>query len=657
MSETGLVVDFSRSPYAKLRPVPLSAVKLTDDFWEPRRRINREVTIPAQLKQCEETGRIDNFRIASGRKQGEFTGIYFNDSDVYKWAEAAAYSIAAEPDAELEAKLDAVIDEIAAAQQPNGYLNTYFMGERAKDRYTNLKDMHEIYCGGHLLQAAIAHFRATGKRTFLEVAIRLADNWFEHFGPGKRDAACGHEEAEMALVELYRATGEGRYLELAKRMIDVRGQGETGLFGKSAYHQDHAPFIEQTEMIGHAVRHLYLCCGAADILAETGDADYKAALDALWGNFTQSKMYVTGGAGARYEGEAFGENYELPNERAYAETCAAIGSVMWNWRMLHLTGESQYADLMERTLYNAVLPGLSLDGLRYFYENPLADNGKKRRQEWFGCACCPPNVARLLASLPGYFYSTRENEIYVHLYASNTVTIALPSSGKVVLEQKTNYPWDGEIEITIKEAPAEPFDLVLRYPEWASELHHGEDRIQNRVKVEFWLNGEPDGPVTGRKPTDAQIEAGDMRKSWIYDDSYWRFERNWKSGDTLRIAIPMRSFNLKSHPSLTSNRGQIALQRGPLIYCVEQADNANPLPEIHLLTYIEMQAAWKPGLLGGVNVLRGAGVWREGSNWSGGLYDMENAGRRPEPIQVTAIPYYAWANRGAGAMRVWMPAE
>ena len=657
MSEIGPVVDMSRSPHAKLRPVPLSAVLLTDNFWEPRRKINREVTIPAQWKQCEDTGRIDNFRIASGRKQGEFQGIYFNDSDVYKWAEAAAFSLATSPDAELESKLDAVIDEIAAAQQPDGYLNSYFMGERAKDRYTNLKDRHELYCGGHLIQAAVAHFRATGKRSFLDVARRLADNWVEHFGPGKRDAACGHEEAEMALVELYRATGEPRYLELGKRMIAVRGQGETGLFGKSAYHQDHAPFIAQTEMIGHAVRHLYLCCGAADVLAETGDADYKNALDTLWDNFTQCKMYVTGGAGARYEGEAFGENYELPNERAYAETCAAIGSVMWNWRMLNITGDSKYADLMEHTLYNAVLPGLSLDGLRYFYENPLADSGKHRRSEWFGCACCPPNVARLLASLPGYFYSTLENEIYVHLYASNIATITLPSGGKVVLEQKTNYPWDGEIEITIKEAPAEPFDLVLRCPAWADEpfYTYREERDESKEETKFWLNGGPDNPVRGRKPTDAQIAAGDTRKSWIYDGSYWRFEREWKTGDTLRIVIPMRAFNLQSHPNVTSNRGQIALQRGPLIYCVEQADNEKPVSEIGLLKYVELSSKWSPELLGGVVTLSGSGIWRDHSNLS--LHDRDNEASRPEPIQITAIPYYAWANREAGAMRIWNLAE
>ena len=650
MSEIGPVVDMSRSPHAKLRPVPLSAVELTDAFWEPRRRINRDITLPTQLKQCEDTGRIDNFRIASGRKQGEFTGIYFNDSDVYKWAEAAAYSIAVDPDSDLEAKLDAVIDEIAAAQQPDGYLNTYFMFDREKDRYTNLKDMHELYCGGHLIQAAVAHFRATGKRSFLDVACRLAENWYSHFGPGKRDAACGHEEAEMALVELYRATGEARYLELGKRMIDARGQGETGLFGKSAYHQDDKPFTSQKEMVGHAVRHLYLCCGAADVLAETGDAHYSYALNALWVNFTQCKMYVTGGAGARYEGEAFGENYELPNERAYAETCAAIGSVMWNWRMLNITGESKYADLMERTLYNAVLPGLSLDGLRYFYENPLADNGKKRRQEWFGCACCPPNVARLLASLPGYFYITRENDIYVHLYASNTATITLPNGGKVVLEQKTNYPWDGAIEITIKEAPAEPFGLIVRSPEWSKA--NSWVRYSDEEERTFLINGEP-------------LESGGLANADAEDEDaepfndYWRIRRQWRAGDVLRLNFTMRTLNLRSNSNVASNRGQIALQRGPIIYCLEKTDNTEPMSEIGLLKYVALEPEWRPELLGGVNVLRGSGVQMNGDDAYDDLFFNIGTTRQhaPSPLQVTAIPYYAWANREPGAMRIWMPAE
>ncbi|HZP84127.1 MAG TPA: beta-L-arabinofuranosidase domain-containing protein, partial [Chthonomonadaceae bacterium] len=314
----GPVVDMSNSPYAVLRPVPLSAVQLQDAFWEPRRVINREVTLPTQLRQCEETGRIDNFRRASGKKRIDFQGIFFNDSDVYKWVEAASFSLATHPDPKLEADLDAVIAEIAAAQQPDGYLNTYFMFEREAERFTNLKDMHEIYCAGHLMQAAVAHHRATGKTTLLDVATRLADHLDRVFGPepGKRPGACGHEEAEMALVELYRETGNDRYLKLAKFMIESRGQ-KPPILGGSPYHQDHLPFAQQTEMTGHAVRQLYLCCGAADVAAETGEDGYRQALDALWRNFTEKRMYVTGGAGSRWEGEAFGEDYELPNDRAY----------------------------------------------------------------------------------------------------------------------------------------------------------------------------------------------------------------------------------------------------------------------------------------------------------------------------------------------------
>src|SRR5579871_829364 len=350
------VVDMTRSPHARLRPAPLTAFRLEDAFWAPRLAVNREVTLPAQQRQCEETGRIDNFRRASGKKQGEFQGIYFNDSDVYKWAEAAAFSLATHPDPRLEADLDAVIAEIAAAQDTDGYLDTYFTFERAPERFTNLRDLHEIYCAGHLIQAAVAHHRATGKTTLLEVATRLADCLDRTFGPDRRVGACGHEEAEMALVELYRETGEARYLNLARFFIEERGQ-KPGLFGNSAYYQDHLPFVEQTEVTGHAVRQLYLTCGAADVAAETGEAAYRDALEALWRNFTQRRIYVTGGAGSRYEGEAFGVDYELPNDRAYTETCAAIASVMWNWRMLHLTGETRFADLMETTLYNGMLSG------------------------------------------------------------------------------------------------------------------------------------------------------------------------------------------------------------------------------------------------------------------------------------------------------------
>ena len=457
----GAVVDLSHSPFAALRPVPTHAVRLQDAFWAPRIEINRTITIPAQLRQCETTGRIDNFRRASGKKEGAFQGIYFNDSDVYKWLEAAAFSLGTHPDPQLDADVDAVIAEVDAAQQPDGYLNTYFMFEKAGERFTNLKDMHEMYCAGHLIQAAVAHHRATGKRTLLDVACRLADCLDRTFGPHKRPGACGHEEAEMALVELYRDTREERYLNLAKFMIEARGQNPP-LFGLSAYHQDHLPFREQTEFVGHAVRHLYLACGAADVLAETADEGYREALNALWDNLTRKRMYVTGGAGSRHEGEAFGADYELPNDRAYTETCAAIGSVMWNWRMLNITGDARYADLMELTLYNGVLSGLSLDGTHYFYENPLADRGGHRRQEWFGCACCPPNVARLLASLPGYFYSVSNTGVHAHLYASGAATLPLANGETVTLVQNADFPWSGEVEILVEDAPTLPFFLHLR---------------------------------------------------------------------------------------------------------------------------------------------------------------------------------------------------
>ena len=637
----GAVVNLSRSPHAALRPVPLNAVTLHDAFWEPRCKINREVTLAAQWKQCEETGRIDNFRRASGKIQGEFQGIFFNDSDVYKWAEAASFSLATHPDAKLEADLDAVIAEIAAAQQPDGYLDTYFMFEREKDRYTNLKDMHEIYCGGHLIQAAVAHHRATGKTALLDVACRLADHWFALFGPGKRDAACGHPEAEMALVELCRETGSPDYLTLAKRMIDVRGQGERSVLSNEGYHQDHLPFVEQIEMTGHAVRHLYLCCGAADVLAETSDPLYLNALSHLHENFTYRKMYVTGGAGARWEGEAFGDDYELPNDRAYAETCAAIGSVMWNWRMLNVFGSSEFADLMEHTLYNAVLPGLSLDGTHYFYQNPLADNGKHRRQAWFGCACCPPNVARMLASLPGYFYSTTQKGVYVHLYAASSAALPMPDGGTVTIKQETDYPWDGEITLDVQNNSNAEF-LYLRMPAW----------VQLDTVL---LNGE-------RMPLENWIPKGVRGEDF---SGYLAVNIKDNPAQTLRLTLPMPIEILESRPEVFGNQGQIALQRGPLIYCIENADMENGvdvrrvvLSEENALQFV---SEFKSDLLGGVTVLRGQGEVKEAQEMTGQVFREQplyfpsrNRPYAARRISLTAIPYYAWANRAPGAMRVWI---
>ena len=619
------VVDTSMSPECVWKPTAIDDVRLTDAFWEPRIRRNRERTIPSQLQQCEETGRIDNFRRAAGKKNGPFQGIFFNDSDVYKWAEAAANSLAAFPDPTLDAQLDAVIQEIAAAQQPDGYLNTYFMFEREKERFTNLQDMHEIYCAGHLFQAAVAHYRATGKSTFLEIAKRLADCLDSTFGLDKRPGACGHEEAEMGLVELYRATGERRYLELADFMVQQRGK-KPGLFGGSKYHQDHLPFAEQHEFVGHAVRHLYLACGATDIASEVAGSPYREALTALWDNLTQRRMYVTGGAGSRWEGEAFGSDYELPNDRAYTETCAAIGSVMWNWRMLLLTGEAKYADLMETTLYNAVLPGLSMDGRHYFYQNPLADRGSHRRQAWFGCACCPPNVARLLAALSGYFYTVGCDSVGVHLYANSSADLTLPGGDAFAFEVETAYPWDGHIRFTIGKAPRRPVRLHLRTPWWAGS-------------ASFAVNGQSEG-------------------AWEVEGEYILIERQWEPGDVVTLDLEMTIQRVESHPHVLANRGRVALQRGPLIYCLEQADHPTAdVWDIALPDDAEIGAEYRADLLDGVTILRAQGVATDPSEWEGALYApyLRHSEMETHLVEIAAVPYFAWANREEGPMQVWIP--
>jgi DUF1680 family protein len=618
-----VIVDTSNSLHARLKPVPLSAVNLTDSFWEPRRQINREVTLPSQFRHCEETGRLDNFRRASGKKQGDFQGIFFNDSDIYKWLEAAAWALATTSDPILTEMVDTAITEIEDAQQPDGYLNTYFTFEKAKDRYSNLKDMHELYCAGHLIQAAVAHHRATGSDRLLNVTIRLADHICNTFGleeEGKKPLTDGHEEIELALVELARDTGEARYREMAQFFVDIRGRGA---IGGNAYHQDHQPFRDLERMTGHAVRMVYYTSGATDLFLETGELALRTALDRLWDNMVHKQMYVSGGIGSRHEGEAFGRDYELPNERAYTETCAAIGSVMWNWRMLAISGEAKYADVMELALYNAVLPGLSLDGQSYFYENPLADDGTHRRQAWFGCACCPPNVARLLSSLPGYFYSVSAEGIWVHLYAEGTANLTLPDGRAVSLRQETRYPWDGEVNITV-DGEGE-FSLFLRIPEWCEQ------------EASITVNGEA---VEG-----------------LSSGSYSEIRGNWKPSDTVRLSLPMPVRQVECHPNVAENAGRVALMRGPLLYCVEEADNPGISPqEITLQRNAEFNEEWQNGLLGGVVALSTeAGIKSPDSEWGGKLYrTARKPGTLLEKKEITAIPYYAWANRSPGPMRVWV---
>jgi DUF1680 family protein len=627
-SASSVVVDTSRSPHCRLRPVPISAVQLQDEFWAPRLRINREVTLPSQYRQCEETGRIDNFRRAADKKQVPFQGIYFNDSDVYKWVEAVSFALAAGPDPRLEEMLETVVTEIAAAQDTDGYLNTYFTFERKGERWTNLKDLHELYCAGHLFQAAVAHHRATRRTVLLDVARRFADHIAATFGTDARPGACGHEEIELALVELYRETGDERYLRQAGFFLDQRGR-KPPVIGGSPYLQDHQPFRELERVVGHAVRMVYLTCGAADVHAETGEPALLSALERLWQNMTERHTYVTGGIGARYEGEAFGADYELPNDRAYAETCAAIGSVMWNWRMLALHGEARFADALETALYNGVLSGLSLDGQSYFYQNPLEDRGGHRRQPWFGCACCPPNIARLLASLPGYFASSSTEGVWLHLYASSRAIVPLPTHHSVTLTQRTRYPWEGEVEIEVRTEARAPFSLFLRIPGWVEEAR-------------AWVNGE--------------AVAAELRPG-----SYLELRREWRAGDGVRLELPVPVRRVECHPWVANNHGRVALARGPLVYCLEGVDHpGRDLRDLVLPTGAELEPSFDPELLGGVAMVRAAGLAAPPAGWAERLYRRATAGgprSTAEPVPLRAIPYYAWANREPGPMQVWTRSE
>jgi hypothetical protein len=623
------IVDTSQSRHTRLRPVPITAVTLADQFWAPRRSINAKITLLSQFQHLEASGRIDNFRRVSGKAEGPFQGLVFNDSDVYKWLEAAAWTLATDSDPELARMVDLVIAELADAQQPDGYLHTYFVGEHAHERWSNLRDLHELYNAGHLLQAAVAHYRATGTTHLLDVACRFADHICDTFGPaaqGKRAETDGHEEIELALVELARVTDNQRYRDQAQFFVDLRGHG---VIGGSPYHQDHQPFRQLDALVGHAVRAVYYTSAAADLYAESGEPALREALERLWRNMVTRRMYVSGGIGARWEGEAFGADFELPNARAYTETCAAIGSVMWNWRMLALDGEARFADLLERTLYNGVLVGLSLDGQSYFYQNPLEDDGTHRRQPWFGCACCPPNVARLLASLPGYCYSVSDEGIWTHLYAEGQAEIALGTGNVVRLKQQTRYPWDGEIMLEIDGEGT--FSLFLRIPAWCEA-----------------------GSVL---QINEEIYSGALIAS-----SYAEIRRDWQPGDQVRLTLPMPVQRIECHPYVTENRGRVALMRGPLLYCIEQADQPNiDVRSVVLPPDLALIPEYRPDLLDGVTILRGpARVDELRAEWTQELYrsvQLPTAEPPHQPIEIIAIPYYAWANREPGRMQVWLRAD
>jgi DUF1680 family protein len=630
------VLNLTNSPYAKLHTVPVRAVTIEKGFWSKRRNINVERSIPTMREQLEQHGRMDNFRRLVGKSSAPQRGPYFADSDIYKWTEAVGWALQSGDRPELRSVTDRMIAEVVAVQEPSGYLNTYYVGDRVSQRMLpeSQEVGHELYNLGHMLQGAIAYYRATGDSTLLDAGARFVDNFLiPNYGPGpdKKPIVSGHPEIEMSLIELYRTTGNRRYVDLAGYIL--RGDERIPLERKRyVYMNSGIPFTSRTRLEGHAVRAMYACCGAADYYLETGDQSYWKTLTTLWDDLSTRQMYVTGGVGARSAGEAFGEPYELPNAQAYGESCAAIGNMMWNWRMLAATGEARYADIIERALYNGINSGMSLDGTTYCYRNPLAFDpsaGDKIRNPWYDVTCCPPNLERTFASLPGYFYSTSKNGVYVHLYDNSVVDWRLESGTPLKIRQKTNYPWNGDIQITVEPIVPTDFTLFVRIPAWVREAKTA-------------VNGKTLGGA----------RAG----------QYLPIDRKWSPGDMVSLNFPMRAEIIASNPRVAEDTGRVAVQRGPVVYCMEQLDQPDgaALSDLSIaLTETvnkDFQADYQASLLGGVMVLHHDGAAYEVSSAQEPLYAPVSAiTRRMRPENLTLIPYYVWANRKETAMQVWVP--
>lgn len=626
-----------------MKALPFTDVTINDSFWSPRQTTNSEKTIPHELEQCRTTGRIDNFAKAAGIMSGNFEGIFFNDSDVHKLVEAASYTLQTHPNPVWEAELDEVIDTIAKSQQADGYLNSYFTLVEPEKKWQNLGMMHELYCAGHLFEAAVAHYQATGKEKLLNVACQFADLIDNTFGPGKRDGLPGHQGIELALVKLARATNETRYMSLAEYFVTKRGHrpsvfekelenpdlpGGLGAYKhhytrddkfEGTYSQAHLPIQEQTECVGHAVRAMYLYAGAADIAQETGDAGITKALDALWDNVGK-RLYITGGVGPSGHNEGFTQDYELPNFSAYAETCASIGLIFWAHRMFMLKGESRYIDVIETALYNGALSGISLDGKDFFYQNPLASRGGRHRHAWFGCACCPPNIARLLGSLGQYIYAQSENDLWINLYVGGTASATVADNVPMKITQETEYPWMGDVKITVSPEKSAKFALNLRIPEWCNHF-------------DVHINRE-------------------VYKATTETNGYISIDRQWKPNETVELSLDMPVERIYAHPNVRDNLGRSALRRGPLVYCFEDVDNQDGAFEtLSLVDDAAVEAVYDSDLLGGITFLRGTGTTFDVADWESNLYLQRPI---PKHLEYTAVPYYAWCNRGAGQMAVWV---
>jgi hypothetical protein len=621
------------APLIKLRAVPFTDVKIQDAFWSPRQETNRIASIPVNLENLEKAGNLENFRLAAKDARGGYQGPVFMDSDAYKALEAASYSLATHPDPALEKRLDEIIATLAAAQQPDGYLNTYFIVKEPTKRWTNLRDWHELYCAGHLFEAAVAHFQATGKRNFLNVAIKLADNIDSVFGPPpKRMGYPGHPEIELALIKLWRVTGERRYFELGRFFVENRGRKFFAEEHKTpldkydgSYWQDDLPIYEHRNIKGHAVRAAYLMSGTTDVAAETGDERLLAMLNRVWRNTTERNMYITGGIGPSAHNEGFTVDYDLPNATAYQETCATVALAQWSHRLALLYGNAKYADVVERALYNGVLAGVSQDGTKFFYVNPLESAGNHHRQPWFGCACCPPNVARTLASLGGYAYATSDDALWVNLYVQGSVK-ANTAGTPVELKVTTDYPWDGKVvlEPVVKE-PTE-FELRLRAPEWC---------------------GSASLSVNGQRISPLKSERG-----------YLILKEKWKNGDKIELDLPMPIQRIAANPNVKANHGLLAIQRGPVVYCLEQCDQRDPIAAIFLPLVASLRVYPEGSRLGNltvVNAVNGVAGVVEHENWRGSLYRPNTPNRSYHFKPIKAIPYYAWDNRQPGPMKVWLP--
>jgi DUF1680 family protein len=626
-----------------IQGVPFNLVSINDQFWLPKIETNRTVTIPSSFKKCEETGRVENFVLAA-KKTGKFlTTFPFDDTDIYKIIEGASFSMSVHPDPALDKYVDSLITLVAKAQEPDGYLYTARTIDPAhphawsgKERWVQESVLsHELYNSGHLFEAASAHYLATGKRNFLNIALKNADLLVDVFGPGKRNDAPGHEIVEMGLVRLYRITKEQKYLDLAKFFIDSRGKT---IDLKKSYSQDQAPVVQQDEAVGHAVRAGYLYSGVADVAALTGNKDYINAIDKIWDNMVSKKFYITGGIGALHEGEAFGKNYELPNLTAYNETCAAIANVYWNYRMFLLHGDAKYIDVMERSLYNNVIAGVGLDGKTFFYPNPLEcdskflfNRGSLDRQPWFDCSCCPTNLCRFLPSVSGYIYAQKQNNIYINLFVGSASKINFNSKTSVDVSQQTNYPWDGNVKISINPSNKSKFAVYIRIPGW----------VRNQP-----VPGNLYSYVNPVKET-ISIKVNGQNAEYKTENGYAIINRDWKQGDVIEYLLPMNIHRVEANPNVEADVNKVALERGPIVYCLEGVDNNNIFGNLILSDNASVNASFDNTKLNGVEVITGEGIVFKPS--TDGLSILSKG----QPF--VAIPYYSWCNRGMNTMQVWLP--